>query len=391
MPPNTFRPTEVISLEHPEDTLEALLASHSVRSQAIYCATLLLLAIAVLLLPVVRVGVSVDAAGIVRPALEKQELRTAAAGIVESLHLANDVRVEAGELLLLLRSTPAESRSDLIEARMAESHLALADLKLMTAGGDSLRPETLRSRHRLEYLRYLNERDGASEEVDYAERERARLSALAMRDLVPRADLEAAELGLRRSRSELSSIDARYADSWRAARAAEHERLEDLRQESASLGQELRLLQLQAPLNGTLEQVASLSPGTYLPAGQRIGLISPDAALLAEVYVAPRDVGLIDERTSVRLQIDAFDHNDWGFLTGRVQSVSEDYVLVDERPMFRAQVALDSTVLRLRTGAEGELRKGMTLRARFMVAERTLWQLLRDDVSDWLDPTQQTL
>jgi hypothetical protein len=28
----------------------------------------------------------------------------------------------------------------------------------------------------------------------------------------------------------------------------------------------------------------------------------------------------------------------------------------------------------------------MTLRARFLVARRSLWQLLRDDLSDWLHP-----
>jgi hypothetical protein len=28
----------------------------------------------------------------------------------------------------------------------------------------------------------------------------------------------------------------------------------------------------------------------------------------------------------------------------------------------------------------------MTLRARFVVANRSLWQLLRDSVSDWLEP-----
>jgi hypothetical protein len=106
------------------------------------------------------------------------------------------------------------------------------------------------------------------------------------------------------------------------------------------------------------------------------------------VFVTPRDIGLIRPGGPVRIQVDAFNYNDWGFVTGRVREISQDFVVEGQQPVFRVRVALDATELRLKNGFRGELRKGMTLRARFVVAERSLFQLLRDDLNDWLNPTQ---
>lgn len=41
---------------------------------------------------------------------------------------------------------------------------------------------------------------------------------------------------------------------------------------------------------------------------------------------------------------------------------------------------------RPKNGYKGYLKKGMTLQARFIITERTLWQLLYDKVDDWINP-----
>jgi HlyD family secretion protein len=86
------------------------------------------------------------------------------------------------------------------------------------------------------------------------------------------------------------------------------------------------------------------------------------------------------------MQIDAFNYNDWGLVTGRVSEIPEDFTLIDGQPVFRVRTTLDQDALTLKNGVRGRLRKGMTLRARFLVTERTLLQLLRDDLNDWLNP-----
>ncbi|MFP5250088.1 MAG: secretion protein HlyD, partial [Acidobacteriota bacterium] len=53
---------------------------------------------------------------------------------------------------------------------------------------------------------------------------------------------------------------------------------------------------------------------------------------------------------------------------------------------FEVVVHPRATALHLPGGARGELRKGLTLSARFLVARRSVFQLLYDDANAWLNP-----
>jgi HlyD family secretion protein len=106
------------------------------------------------------------------------------------------------------------------------------------------------------------------------------------------------------------------------------------------------------------------------------------------VYVTPRDIGLVRSSGAVRILIDAFNYSDWGFVNGRVMDVSGDFVQLNGQPMFKVRCEMDRDHLTLRNGFAGPLKKGMTLRARFVVAERSVLQLLSDDINDWLNPSR---
>ena len=88
----------------------------------------------------------------------------------------------------------------------------------------------------------------------------------------------------------------------------------------------------------------------------------------------------------VRFQVDAFNYNQWGLATGNVTEISSDIYFVNEKPVFKVTCQLREDYLQLKNGYKGYLKKGMTLQARFVVAERTLWQLLYDKVDDWINP-----
>ena len=47
---------------------------------------------------------------------------------------------------------------------------------------------------------------------------------------------------------------------------------------------------------------------------------------------------------------------------------------------------IDEKHLKLNNGVKGELKKGMTFTSRFLITERTLYQLLYDKVDDWVNP-----
>ena len=88
----------------------------------------------------------------------------------------------------------------------------------------------------------------------------------------------------------------------------------------------------------------------------------------------------------VKLQVDAYDYHIWGSLEGKILSISEDVFTDKRQPYFRVLCMPERRVLRLRNGTEGPVKKGMSVQARFVVARRSLFQLLYDDLSDWLNP-----
>jgi HlyD family secretion protein len=86
--------------------------------------------------------------------------------------------------------------------------------------------------------------------------------------------------------------------------------------------------------------------------------------------------------------IDALNYREWGVVDATVIEVADDASLTEDGAVFRVRCALARTDLRLRGGQRVTLGKGMTFRARFVIAERSLLQLLFDRVDDWLNPAR---
>jgi HlyD family secretion protein len=158
--------------------------------------------------------------------------------------------------------------------------------------------------------------------------------------------------------------------------------------DSAAVAAEGETLVVRAPVSGTLEQVAQLAPGSFVPAGEVVAVVSPDRPAVVEAYVSSRDVGALRVGGPVRLQVDAFDYTVWGTAQGRVAAIAEDYLRVDGRPVFKVRCTLARPDLVRPDGARARLRKGMTVRARFPVERRTLLAWLRGETHRRFDPRQ---
>ena len=131
---------------------------------------------------------------------------------------------------------------------------------------------------------------------------------------------------------------------------------------------------------------ASLSAGSVLQRGERVATISPNTELIGEALLTPRDIALVRRGTPARLMIDALNYREWGVMDAIVIDVADDASLTGNEPVFRVRCHLARTELRLRGGQRAALGKGMTFRARFVVAERSLLRLLFDRADDWLNP-----
>jgi HlyD family secretion protein len=370
-----------------EDTLEYHLVRISRPGGPVYLTLLVILVACAAALPVARVDVSVRSPGIVRPVTEKHRVVARASGVVAAVGVGRGERVEEGEELLTLRDAPLEARARALAEEMRQARAALHDLGLLTTRPEAPPLGELESaRYRQSAKQLADELAEISVREEKARRELDRARALADRELGPLRDVEDQEFQLRQLGSERALALERARGEWVAALAEVREQVRDVEARVSQAAADRALYRVEAPVAGTVVEMASLVPGSFVQAGEELAVVSPAAGMVAEVYVSPKDIGLLRVGLPVRIQVDAFNYNDWGLLSGRVDRLPEDMVMLDGNPVFRVPVKLDRTHLSLRSGFRGELRKGMTLRARFVVANRSLWQLLRDRAAGWLDP-----
>ena len=144
---------------------------------------------------------------------------------------------------------------------------------------------------------------------------------------------------------------------------------------------------IKAPVDGTVLGLDGVFEGSYVQSGQRIGDISPTSDCVIDVSVPPKDIGRISKGQPVYIQVEAYPYTVWGLLPGHVIRISADYVQEnDTTSAFRVVVRPDRDFLETREGLRGVLKKGMTVNARFLVARRSLWELLYQSLDQIFNP-----
>ncbi|MFW5781311.1 MAG: HlyD family secretion protein, partial [Bacteroidota bacterium] len=189
-------------------------------------------------------------------------------------------------------------------------------------------------------------------------------------------------------RSQLDLYKQKARNNWQIEITQLEIENENIRSSLKQLDDEKSQYTITAPASGSLLQTSGIQSGSFISPGQELAEISPDDKLIAECYVPSKDIGYIKKGQPVRFQFDAYDYNQWGLLEGEVTKISDAAIVIDNQPVFKVRCQLPSTYLQLKSGQQGFLKNGMTLTGRFLLTERTLFQLLFDKVDDWLNPKQ---
>jgi multidrug resistance efflux pump len=364
-----------------ENSTYSWLPKVTVRGQLMYLILLLTVTAGLISLFYIKVDVTLTAQGQVRPVAEKNEVRSPAAGTISSVLVSDGAAVRQGEVLLRLQEGVPDSRLAQTDYSLGEHAAYIHDLGILAQGGSDGLTSSL---YRQQYARFQSQ----------LEEQRATLSKLRS-DLAMDRTLLAGKVIAPKEFQDKSYEYQKAMAAYQSAIEEQHSQWQDdlskLRMESSSLHADAAELrqekdgsQIRAPVSGTLQQFEGKSPGGYVQAGEILGLISPDSNLVAECYVSPRDIGYLKPGMTVRFQVDAFNYNEWGVLDGKVESIGNDFVIQDNQPVFKVKCGFSRNYLEMRTGIKGNLKKGMTFQARFLMTRRTLFQLLYDRTSNWL-------
>jgi membrane fusion protein, peptide pheromone/bacteriocin exporter len=384
---NSIYPSDII-----ENTSEHILARHSSKGHIIYSAVVLFIIIIIILLPLLKVTVSVQSNGIIRPTIEKNEIKSLMSGIVARILVLENQRVEKNQTILIFDDSVLNQKLQLIDYESERENDFIHDLKLLTLALPKLSVETSLFKtinYRNEYLYFKNQIKENKYNQENAKRELERSRLLNKDKLASLSELEQKQLALSKLEFQHDMLIENQIGKWHKELFASRLKLKELKTQKEQTEKEKEYSVIKSPVAGTVEQFSGISAGSYVQTGQLLAVISPDSDLIAEVYVSPQDVGLIHTGTKANIQIDAFNYNQWGLITGSVLTISDDFFPLDNQPYFRAKCKLDSDYLQLKNGYKGFLKKGMTIRARFLITKRSLFQLLYDKIDDWVNPLQK--
>lgn len=157
------------------------------------------------------------------------------------------------------------------------------------------------------------------------------------------------------------------------------------------------LLELKAPQDGIVKDLATHTLGSVVAPGTVVMTLVPDGdGLLAEVWVTHLDAGLVESGQAARLKLTAYPFQQYGMLDARVRHISPDAsesadqknaknAGIQDQPAssFRALIELPQPFIQAQ-GRRYRLSPGMQVNAEINLGTRTVLEYL-------LSPVQKTL
>ncbi|WP_066570554.1 HlyD family type I secretion periplasmic adaptor subunit, partial [Snodgrassella sp. CFCC 13594] len=122
-----------------------------------------------------------------------------------------------------------------------------------------------------------------------------------------------------------------------------NEQIQQLTEQTDKALQRKQLMTLKSPVTGTIQQLATHTIGGVVTAAQPIMVVVPDEDQMEiEAMVQNKDIGFVKAGQDVVIKIESFPYTRYGYLTGKVKSVSFD-AIEDEKMglVFAAIIQLD--------------------------------------------------
>lgn len=372
-------------------TLESYFVKVTSGSRIIYWIILGTVFFAIIILPFIYVDVTVQARGFFQSDLEKQFINTPFDGRIIYSSIMTGKKVHRGDTLLIIDSETLKAQKDILGEKINENDRSMNDLMVLT--GFTTVADELPSAI-LQVQRYISEYSDFGKQylIQYhklqkTETEHKRNNVLYNQKLIADADFENSLYSFNTEKENLNHILLAQKSAWQTDLAQRRNDSVSLYGEMRKLSAELENRILIAPVDGEIIKSSEIQKGSFVLSNQNVVEISPEGDLLASCYVKPSEIGLIYENQPVIIQVDAFNYNEWGMLKGSIIDISDDMIIENNSSaFFRIKCRIDKKTLSLKNGYQAEMKKGMSLTARIIVARRSLFNLLFDKVDKWFNP-----
>lgn len=201
---------------------------------------------------------------------------------------------------------------------------------------------------------------------------------------------------IRQAEKQSAQITSNYHQELRDERVRAEGEHRKLQQESGKQSRRHELLELKAPQDGIVKDIATHTPGTVVSPGAVVMTVVPENdPIEAEVWVEHRDAGFVLPGQHARVKLAAYPFQKYGMVDGRVGRVSPDSTEPDRTGRdasapddaggagYRAVIRLPGHFLES-AGLRHRLTPGMQVTAEIHLGNRSVMEYL-------LSPVQKTV
>jgi HlyD family secretion protein len=376
-------PKEII-----ESTIEVHQFKHTSKSTIIYNLISLALIAALISLPFINITIYNTSQGLIRPDKERIFLQSSSSGKVIFNQIKNNLQINKGDTLLLINNLAITQKINTTESLLTETKNFVEDLKLLS--NQKKRANKLHSlKYKQEYNFYQQKLSELNTRFQKIKEDYNRSQKLFDKGVIAKVELNNSKLEYDLSLNAIYQYKKQQNSNWQAELVNSQNQLKELENNQVQLKETNNLSVIKAPVSGTLLNVRGIEEGSFIQNGIQLAEISPKSDLIVECYINPIDIGLLKKENKVNFQVSAFNYNQWGLANGKIEEIGNDVQMINNTPMFKVLCSLDQNFLELKNGFKGELKKGMSVNARFVITERSLFDLLYDKIDDWLNPTNK--
>lgn len=374
-----------------ENTTQVHQFKHSKKSSIIYTIFLIALLGAFISLPFIKVDVYTSSRGLLKPEQERISLNLIYAGKVLKSSIKLNKKVTIGDTLIILDDHNIDSKLELIQYKITEVSRFKHDIENLITNKHIILDSIYSAKYQKEYLQYNQKLKELHTRFKKEKKDYLRNKSLFEKGVIAAVEFENYKFDYDLIINAIAQLKKQQQNTWQADLTGKIQELKELKNNYELQDEDREHYIITAPINGTLMNVIGIEEGSLINAGKLLAEISPDGDLIAECYVSPIDIGLINPNSTVKFQMDAFNYNQWGLATGKIIEIGKDIELNNETPIFKIRCEIDQKYLMLKNNFKGNLKKGMTFNARFKLTERTLFELLYDKIDDWLNPSNQSI
>lgn len=376
-----------------------------------------------------KMDIVVNGMGVVIPKGKVKVVQPLETGIVSAIHVRDGQLVKKGDLLISMDNTDSSNDISTLDNELSKSELTLLRLNAQLSEDATLftppetaDPQTANLHQRLlehsltvhkervdtlalEIRRCTAEREALKSNVTRLTRSLplfkkiyAKKSALAERKLIPAAELLQAKIEMSDAQQNLLSAKSTFEEvAARLERAKEEKTLaateyrrdildqlakernnwESLKHEQFRAANKQTHLELKAPADGIVQQLAINTIGGVVTAAQPLMVIVPtESGLEVEAKILNKDIGFITEDQEVSVKVSAYPFTRYGDLKGTIEWVARDVVIDKELgPSYPIRVTLsDYKLPNIINGRQGVLSPGMTVTTDIKVGKRRVIQ-----------------